>query len=45
MCVVSKKEVFHVKQLVYSIDPDAFVVLGDVREVVGEGFKEEISEI
>lgn len=40
MCVVSKKEVFRVKQLVYAIDPDAFVILGDVREVVGEGFIE-----
>jgi len=26
--------------MVYDIDPGAFIVLADVREVLGEGFKE-----
>lgn len=39
-CVVSKKEIVAVKELVDRIDPKAFVVVADVREVLGEGFLE-----
>lgn len=38
LCVVSKKKIQPVKNAVLDIDPDAFVILTDVREVVGEGF-------
>lgn len=37
-CVVSKKEIVRLKELVHQVDKDAFVVVGDVREVLGEGF-------
>lgn len=37
-CVVSKKEIVRLKELVHQIDENAFVVVGDVREVLGEGF-------
>ncbi len=37
-CVVSKKEIVLLKDLVHRIDRNAFVVVGDVREVLGEGF-------
>ena len=37
-CVVSKKEIVFLKELVHQTDPNAFVVVGDVREVLGEGF-------
>ncbi len=37
-CVVSKKEIVSLKELVHQIDENAFVVVGDVREVLGEGF-------
>lgn len=37
-CVVSKKEIVSLKELVRRIDENAFVVVGDVREVLGEGF-------
>lgn len=37
-CVVSKKEVVELKELVMDIDPDAFVIVTDAREVLGEGF-------
>ena len=37
-CVVSKKEIVRLKELVHEIDRKAFVVVGDVREVLGEGF-------
>ena len=39
-CVVSRKEIVDVKSLVAEIDPRAFVIVSDVREVLGEGFQE-----
>lgn len=39
-CVVSKKQIVLLKELVHQIDQDAFVIVGDVREVLGEGFIE-----
>ena len=39
-CVVSKKEIVLLKEVVHEIDKSAFVVVGDVREVHGEGFIE-----
>ena len=40
LCVVSAKELVELKQLVHSIDARAFVIVADVREVLGEGFTE-----
>lgn len=37
-CVVSKKQMVILKDLVVEIDPNAFVIVSDVREVLGEGF-------
>ena len=39
-CVVSKKEIVELKELVLKIDRDAFVIVTDAREVLGEGFQE-----
>lgn len=39
-CVVSKKEIVGVKEIVAEVDPDAFVIVSDAREVLGEGFLE-----
>lgn len=39
-CVVSKKEVVQVIDIVNKKDPKAFVIVSDVREVMGEGFIE-----
>jgi uncharacterized membrane-anchored protein YitT (DUF2179 family) len=38
-CVVSRGEVSILKRLVQSIDPKAFVVITEVSEVLGEGFR------
>lgn len=38
MCVVSRKEIVELKEIVFEIDPDAFVIITDVNETVGEGF-------
>lgn len=40
LCVVSKKEIVGVKEIVAQIDKNAFVIVADVREVLGEGFLE-----
>ncbi|MCH5332405.1 MAG: YitT family protein [Agathobacter sp.] len=37
-CVVSRKEIVRVKDIVDEMDPNAFVIVSDVREVLGEGF-------
>ena len=39
-CVVNKKEIIMLKAKVDKIDPDAFVIVTDAREVHGEGFIE-----
>ena len=38
-CVVSKKEIVELKELVLDIDQNAFVIVTDAREVLGEGFQ------
>jgi uncharacterized membrane-anchored protein YitT (DUF2179 family) len=37
--VVQRGELSHVKRIVYGLDPRAFVVVADVHEVLGEGFR------
>lgn len=39
-CVVSKKEIVQLKEIVESVDTTAFVTVSDAREVFGEGFIE-----
>lgn len=39
MCVVGQSEVTKLKQIVQSIDPQAFVIVTSATEVLGEGFK------
>jgi uncharacterized membrane-anchored protein YitT (DUF2179 family) len=38
-CVVSRPEVSLIKGIISDIDPDAFVVIGQANEVLGEGFR------
>lgn len=40
-CVVQRQETRRLKQIVRNIDPRAFIVINDVHDVLGEGFKEE----
>jgi len=39
-CVVSRKQIVQLKEAIVKIDPDAFVIVSDAREVMGEGFLE-----
>lgn len=38
-CVISRKEVFQLKKIVKDIDPNAFIVLHDAHDVLGQGFR------
>lgn len=38
-CVVSKREITKLKEIIYANDKQAFVIVADAHEVLGEGFK------
>ncbi len=38
-CVVTKREIAHLRELIKEIDPNSFVVITEVYEVLGRGFK------
>ncbi len=38
MCALRRHEVFSLKKIVLDIDPTAFVIVGDVGQVMGKGF-------
>jgi len=44
-CVVPKREISQLKDVVKETDPDAFVIVSDAREVFGEGFIEKNDKI
>ena len=39
-CIVTQKEIIGLKDIVNEVDPSAFVIVSDVKEVLGEGFQE-----
>lgn len=42
MTVVTRKEIPELIEIIEDIDPDAFVIISDVHEVLGEGFRRRI---
>ncbi|ADL11831.1 YitT family protein [Acetohalobium arabaticum] len=40
LCIISRSEVTRLKNLVYNLDQEAFLIITDVHEVLGEGFNE-----
>ncbi|MEF3275612.1 MAG: YitT family protein [Chloroflexus sp.] len=38
LCVVARTEIGALKNIISSVDPSAFVIVGEVEEVIGEGF-------
>lgn len=40
LVIVNRNQVIQLKELIYQKDPRAFVILADVHEVLGEGFKQ-----
>lgn len=39
LCIVSTREIIEIKNIVRSIDNKAFVIISDVKEALGEGFR------
>lgn len=40
MCAAARNDVMKIKEITQNIDPDAFIIIANSREVFGEGFKE-----
>ena len=40
LCVLSRPEIIEAKKIIKEIDPSAFTIITNAREVYGEGFKE-----
>ena len=40
MCVVKPREVAKLKNIVKSADKNAFIIISDVAQTLGEGFRE-----
>lgn len=38
-CVVTKKEIIRLKECIHAVDTEAFVIVSEVKEVHGEGFR------
>lgn len=38
MCAVKRQEAYKVYDLIYSADPNAFIIVSNVDEIIGEGF-------
>ncbi len=39
LCAVKRKQLAQLKEVVYRVDPQAFVILQDAHQVLGDGFK------
>lgn len=42
LCIISKKQTAQLKEIVLLIDKDSFLIVGDVREVMGNGFVQKL---
>ncbi|MGM0370796.1 MAG: YitT family protein [Bacillota bacterium] len=40
LCIISRSEISDIKRIVHKIDKDAFVIITEAHEVLGEGFDE-----
>lgn len=40
MCIIDKTQVYNFRNLISEHDPEAFFILTDAREVIGQGFKD-----
>ncbi len=45
LCVASRNEVIAIRKIVEQIDPSAFIVIANAREVFGKGFKEKENKL
>ena len=45
LCAVWRQEVYKTYDAIYSVDPNAFIIVGDAGEITGEGFKKSAPKI
>lgn len=45
MCACNNKQMYVIRKMIREIDPKAFTIIMESNEVIGEGFKEEVSEL
>ncbi len=45
MCACNNKQMYVIKKLALEVDPNSFTIIMESNEVVGEGFKEDISPV
>ena len=45
ICVVDKKQFHKAKKIIYAIDPTAFLIVSEAKEVYGEGFLDSTWEV
>lgn len=43
-CVVSRQEVRRLQMIIQSLDPRAFIIISEVQDVLGEGFRHEAND-
>ena len=41
LCVIPNRKLFHIKECIYQLDPEAFMTVAEVKEVRGQGFTRE----
>ena len=39
MCAFKQKEIVELKEIIFDVDPKAFIIVCDAHEVTGNGFK------
>lgn len=44
MCVVKKSEIYQLKLIVRELDPNAFMIVGESMETIGQGFKQSVGD-
>ena len=40
LCAVKRQEVHRTRDIIYSVDPSAFLIVGEAGEITGEGFRD-----
>ena len=42
LCAAGRRDFLRVRQIAQEIDPKAFIIISNAREVYGKGFKDEL---
>lgn len=45
LCVIQPRKLYAAKELIHSVDPDAFITVTQIKEVRGQGFTQSAGTI